>query len=95
MKKLLFFVFVSTLFFSCVSNGPFKHSAEGARVMIVSDNGEAVINVCQQVDLNENSLAGTIKPGEVVTVITKSAHSALVRMTDGNTGWIDIKYLKK
>lgn len=79
------------MMFSCVSTGPFKQDLGGSRAVIIASGGESTINVCRQVDLNANSLVGTLKPGDSVKVLKKTATAALIQMDNGNTGWIDIK----
>ena len=91
MKKIISAFVVFMLITSCVSTGPFKQDLGGTRAVIVAAGGNQVINVCRQVDLNENSIVGTLKPGDSVKVIKKTDSAALVQLDNGNTGWITIK----
>ena len=94
MKKY-FSLFFLLLLFSCVSSGPFKQEFSGNKMTVVAPGNETIINVSRQVDLNENSIVGTIKPGDVVTVIKQNTSAALIQMPNGNTGWVNIKYITK
>jgi len=76
---------------SCVSTGPFKQDLGGNRAVIQSSGGDSVVNVCRQVSLDANSIVGTLKPGDSVKILKKTATAALVQLDNGNTGWIDIK----
>src|SRR5450759_4407598 len=88
ITAVLLFLLLNT---SCVSTGPFKQVLGGVRAVLRPVGGEPVINVCRQVDLNENSIVGTLKPGDSVKVLKRNATAALVQLDNGNTGWIDIK----
>jgi hypothetical protein len=88
ITTVLLFLLFNT---SCVSTGPFKQDLGGTRAVITGVGGDPVIIVCRQIDLNANSAVGTLKPGDSVKVLKKTATAALIQLDNGNTGWIDIK----
>ena len=94
MKYLSAILLILITIVSCVSSGPFKQDLQGTRAVIQSIGGESAVNVCRQVDLNENSIVCTLNPGESVKVIKTTATAALVQVDNKSTGWIDIKFLK-
>lgn len=91
MKKMSAMLLILLFLTSCVSNGPFKKDLGGTRSVIIAVGNDPAVNVCRQVDLNENSIVGTLRTGDSVKIIKKTASAALVQMDNGNTGWINIK----
>ena len=91
MKNIPAILLILLSLSSCVSTGPFKQDLGGTRSVIIAVNNNPVVNVCRQVDLNENSIVGTLKAGDSVKIIKKTSSAALVQMDNGNTGWISIK----
>ncbi len=94
MKKIFPLLSV-LLFISCVSTGPFKQDVSGGSALVIASGGVSETIVSRQVDLNENSIVASIKAGDMVKVIKKTAAAALVQLPDGKTGWMDIKFLKE
>jgi len=94
MKKFLPFL-AALLFVSCVSTGPFVQETSGEKALIISAGGESSADVYRQVDMNENSVIEAVRAGTIVDVIRRSSSAALIRLHDGKTGWIDIKFVKE
>jgi hypothetical protein len=93
MKKL-FFVIPLLAFVSCVSSGMYKQEFSGMNSAIISAEGLTDINVCHGVDLDPDNLVETAHPGEIVKVLSRSGSAALVKIKSGETGWMDVKFLK-
>jgi hypothetical protein len=94
MRHINAVILLVIVFTGCVSSGPFKQDLGGSRAVIQPAGGVSIVNVCRQVDLNENSIAGTLKPGDSVKVLKRTGSAALVQLENGNTGWIDIKFIR-
>ncbi len=94
MRFISAFVLLLILSAGCVSAGPFKQDLGGSRAVILPTDGVSIVNVFRQVDLNENSIAGSLRPGDSVKILKKTGAAALVQLENGNTGWIDIKFIK-
>lgn len=93
MKNIILLCFFSLLITSCVSTGPFRQDLATSRVVVHTIDGSSLIYVYRQVDLNTNSIIGTLKPGDSILIIQRTSSAALVKLTTGSTGWIDIKTL--
>ncbi|MEI7542947.1 MAG: hypothetical protein WCJ94_06825 [bacterium] len=93
MKHIITMCLFSLLITSCISTGPFKQDFATSRAVVHTIDGTPFINIYRQVDLNTNSIIGTLKPGDSILIIKKTSTAALVKLTTGSTGWIDIKAL--
>lgn len=94
MKRPLLALPVLLLFISCVSSGIFKQSSGGDRAVVMSSGGISDIVVHKRVDLSDGSVVEVIHAGQSVIVLEKNDSAALIKIDGGETGWIDIKFLK-
>jgi|GEM_PF-1866936 hypothetical protein len=94
MKKPLFALPLLLLLISCVSTGIFKQGSGGDRAVVMPSGGVSEIVVHKRVDLDDGSVVAVINAGQSVIVLKKSDSAALIKIDSGETGWIDIKFLK-
>jgi hypothetical protein len=95
MKIKNFFLVIPLLaFVSCVSSGIYKQELSGMNSVVISTEGIVDINVCHGVDLDPDNLVETAHPGEIVKVLSRNGSAALVKIKSGETGWMDVKFLK-
>jgi hypothetical protein len=93
MKKI-FLIIPLLAFVSCVSSGIFKQELSGMNSVVIPSEGLTYINVCRSIDLDPDNLVGTALPGEIVKVLSRNGSAALVKIKNGETGWMDVKFLK-
>jgi hypothetical protein len=94
MKRPLLALSMLLLFISCVSSGIFKQNSGGDRAVVMSSGGISEIVVHKRVDLSDDSVVEVIHAGQSVVILKKSDSAALIKIDSGETGWIDIKFLK-
>ncbi|MCE5301197.1 MAG: hypothetical protein LLG37_10060 [Spirochaetia bacterium] len=94
MRKIFPLLMLSIFIFSC-SSAPVKEVLQGNDVVLTGTEGTQ-IPVCRQPDLKDDAAPMyTAAPGDKVKVLKRTPVSALVQLSSGNTGWIDIKHVPK